>query len=377
MRTCNLRRFVYVFLLFLVLAPMLAYAQEDPLILEPFGVSGQYLNAQIDADSLTRTATRVYVLRRGDDSYYFVNAVINNVGWTLRIRAEEGAGRRPVIYLYGNPFPTHFVQMAGDLWLKNLIVCGFAENIEGEIANDPPRMIRAQTAGLNFTMDGCLITETRGEHLRFEQSMKTCRIINNVFANQGDLGGSNLGAGKPMDFRNAAIDSIIIQNNTFINFQDRIVRHRASIVPIKYFLYDHNTAVNSLGYHGTISLDNVGDEVIITNNLFYDTFVAGADTDGTRQSEFDESGEKDLRNNLGKMFWIFSEPNDTTNWTVAGNYYTVTPNVQNFYASVAAEGVLAEGAPLTHHIMTRLGADSVYCFHQRSTYHDEHSQRYG
>jgi hypothetical protein len=366
MRTGDLHKHVYVFLLFLVLAPMLVFSQEDPLVLEPFGVSGVYLNAQIDADSLTRTPNRVYVLRRGDASYYFLNTVITNTGYTLRIRAEEGSGRRPVIYLYGNPFPTHFVQMAGDLLIKDLIVCGFAENIEGEIANDPPRMIRAQTAGLSFTMDGCLLTETRGELLRFEQSMKTCRITNSVFANQGDLGGSNLGAGKPMDFRNAAVDSIIIENNTFVNFQDRLVRHRGSIVPINYFKFDHNTAVNSLGYHGTMSLDNVGKEVIITNNLFYDTFVAGADTDASRQAEFDESGEKDARNGLGKMFWIFSEPNDTTAWTVAGNYYVVSPAVQAFYESVAAEGVLGEGPPLTHHIMTRLGADSVNAFHKEA-----------
>jgi hypothetical protein len=351
-----------VLLLLVFLLPILSFAQSELVIPPSDGTT--FLNVQIEDDA-SRPADRVYVLQTGN---YFVHGIITNNEWTLRIKAEQGA--RPVIYMVADPgtgtFPARMFEMAGDLWLKDLIMVGFVEAVPGQIDNNPPRLIRSNTAGWNLTIDGCILTQSRGEHIRLQAASHVVKITDCIFANMGDLGSSNLGAGKPFDFRDTTCDTAIFVNNTFVNFQDRIIRHRVSTGPLNYFLFDHNTAINSMGYHGTLALGVVGDETIITNNLFIDTFIAGADTDRTRQSEFEETGEIDPRNGLGKMFWVLSVPNNTTNWTVKGNYYSVSPEVQAFYDAHAAEGVLGEGPPLTHHINSRLGPDSLMAFIKES-----------
>jgi hypothetical protein len=358
MMQIKLQNHVLLISLILFLLPFLGFTQSDLII--PPSTGETYLNVQIEEDA-GRPADRVYVLQTGN---YFVNDIITNNEWTLRIRAEVGA--RPVIYMVTNTetgtFPARMFEIAGDLWLKDLIIVGFIEAIEGEIANNPPRLIRGNVAGCALTIDGCMLTQSRGEHIRLQASTTTVKITNCIFANMGDLGSSNLGAGKPIDFRDTACDSAIFENNTFVNFHDRIIRHRVSVGSLKYLKFDHNTLINSMGYHGTLALGWVGDEAIITNNLFIDTFIAGADTDATRQAEFEETGELDPRNGLGKMFWIMSVPNDSTNWTVAGNYYSVSQDVEDFYDTVESEGVLREGPPLTHHINTHLGTDSSSAF---------------
>jgi len=345
----------------LLALPFVLQAQDELVIPPTDGTT--FLNQQISADA-SRPPGRVYVLKR--NGFYLFNGVLTNSGYVLRIRAEDGPGQKPVIYLIADPatgvFPSHFIEMGEDVYLKDIILVGFIESMEGQIANNPPRLIRSRAAGFDLILDGCIITQSRGEHIRLEQATRVVKITNCIFANMGDLGTSNLGAGKPIDFRNASCDSAIFINNTFVNFHDRVVRHRASVAAINYFIFDHNTVVNSLGYHGTLALGWLGKECRITNNLFVDHFIAGADTDRTRQSEFEEPGELDPRNGLGRLAWVLSVPNDTTRWVVKGNYYTVSPEVQAFYDRHAAEGVLGEGPALTHHICSRLGADSAKAF---------------
>lgn len=341
--------------------PAVLVAQDELVIPPTDGTT--FLNKQIESD-VSRPPGRVYVLKRG--GFYLFNGVLTNNGWVLRIKAEQGTGQKPVIYLLADPatgvFPTHFIEMGEDVYLKDIILVGFIETMEGQIANNPPRLIRSRAAGFDLILDGCIITQSRGEHIRLEQATRVVKITNCIFANMGDLGTSNLGAGKPIDFRNASCDSAVFVNNTFVNFHDRVVRHRASVAAINHFIFDHNTVVNSLGFHGTLALGWLGKECRITNNLFIDHFIAGADTDRTRQAEFEEPGELDPRNGLGRMAWVLSVPNDTTHWVVKGNYYAVSPEVQAFYERHAAEGVLGEGPALTHHICRRLGADSSTAF---------------
>ena len=71
------------------------------------------------------------------------------------------------------------------------------------------------------------------------------------------------------------------------------------------------------------------------------------------------------------MAWIFSTPNDSTHWTIAKNYYVISPAGQSFFDSasflpIVANPPLTAGSPLTYHINSRLGADSVNAFTQIS-----------
>ncbi len=356
----KLQNVLFVLSLLLCL-PVFGYAQSELVIPSSDGTT--FLNEQIVADA-SRPADRVYVLQR--NGTYYMNDDLRNDGYVLRIQGQAGEGRKPVIYLVTGAagFPPAAFVLADDLFLTDVVLVGFYEGLESEIANIPPRLIDTAVPGVDLVIDGCIITNERGEHIRIAQTAaaRIVKITNSIFSNMGDLGRSNLGAGRGIDLRNISLDSLILVNNTFVNFHDRIIRHYQSVAPIKYFKFDHNTIVNGLSYHATMSLGWLGDEAIITNNLLIDHHIAGADTDKVRQAEFGEPGELDPRNGLGKIVWILAVPNDTTQWTVAGNYYSVSPTVQAFYDQYAAAGVLGEGPALNHHVNAKLGADSANAF---------------
>lgn len=365
---CNKKlQHVWLALSLLLCLPAFAYAQSELVIPSSDGTT--FLNEQILADA-SRPADRVYVLKR--DGTYYMNDDLRNDGFVLRLQAEAGTGQKPVIYLVANAatgaFPPAAFVCAEDVFLKDIILVGFFEGVPSEIGNIPPRLIDTAVPGIDLVIDGCIVTNERGEHIRVAQTAaaRMVKITNSIFSNMGDLGRSNLGAGRALDLRNTSLDSLVMVNNTFVNFHDRIVRHYQSVASIRYFRFDHNTIVNGLSYHSMMSLGFTGDEAIITNNLLIDNHIAGADTDAVRQAEFGEPGELDPRNNLGRIVWILAVPNDTTQWTVSGNYYSVSPEVQAFYDENASAGVLGEGPALNWHVNRKLGADSANAFKKES-----------
>jgi hypothetical protein len=367
-------------LLFLVclvfLLPAVLFAQELRLV--PWtGQGSQYLNQQIAADTVAngKLPNRVYVLTRG--ALYLSNAVFTNTGkWALRLKANDSTTtKKPVIMLYPtgtgttpwNP-PGNLFQLGGSLSLKNLEITGYYElvdtnrwNMQGALINVP-----TSTSGVTITIDSCILSNANGNHIRTDGVASVVKITNSVFANMGYLGRSNLGAGKAVDLRNVSCDSLIMVNNTFVNWLDRIVRHypasgATSTGAIEYFVFDHNTLVNGTSYHGMLSLGSLGKRVYITNNLLFDPFIMGNDSDVSRQAEFIPSGELD-KYGRARMNWIFSYPNPNVAWKVSNNYYVISDSGQAFYNQFASVGVTGEGSPLTWHINSKLGADSVNAF---------------
>ncbi|MGE5847122.1 MAG: hypothetical protein ACM34O_10380, partial [Ignavibacteria bacterium] len=89
-------------IIFLLLPITASLSQEDVFTLVPFnGDSLTYTNWQIIADT---TATggllpnRVYELYR--DSIYSANRIFTVLaGETLRLRAKEGSGKKPILFL--------------------------------------------------------------------------------------------------------------------------------------------------------------------------------------------------------------------------------------------------------------------------------------
>ena len=195
----------------------------------------------------------------------------------------------------------------------------------------------------------------------------TIRITDCIFTNLGALSTSNLGAGKGIDLRAVSCDSLILVNNTWTNYIDRVVRHYNFSNPLEgtgnitYTLIDHNTMFDGMGFHGLLSMGNVGNTVIIKNNLFKDAFAMGEDsTDATRAAEWANTGET-YPNGNNRIIWIFSAPNDTTQWVVKNNYYAISDSGQAFFDDFSGYPIV-EGSPLSWHINSRLGADSVTAF---------------
>lgn len=372
-------RLLIAVLVVLSLLPVMMYGQNLVRV-PPFIVNSTFLNNFIVGDTLANGARRdssaTYVLQRG--GVYLSQIAITN-GYPLRFQTHDTTAgiSKPIIYLFPgaapalNP-PGTFITMRANVTMKNIILSGYFEpgnyvqadtsylnHLQGSLFN-------TAVAGLRLTLDSCIMTATNGNHVRTDQPPSTIRITNCRFTDMGFLGRSNLGAGKGIDVRAGSVDSLIIVNNTFVNWQDRIIRHFSSTANIQYLRFEHNTCVNGMSYHGMLSLGRTGRRAIINDNLFLDAFALGADSDAVRQVEFTDSGEKDAFG-FARMNWIFSVPNDTTAWTVKKNYYAISPAGKAFFDSasvwpIVANPPLAEGAILTYNINKRIGADSTTAF---------------
>ena len=347
--------------------------------------SGQTLNLVINGDT---TATgdrvrqdRIYELQR--NSLYLMNADVRNNGYHLRIYGAEGTtGSIPQVYTVLNPDTGERVGdpfgMEGNITFRNFAMAGvLPASAGGSLANISIRVIRVRAPGFDLVMDGFHAINFQASIVRAQSALRKFEMTNSLWANSGWLGdnGTNFGAGKGIDLRDGSIDELIMRNNTFVNFTDRIIRHRNSTGAIGSMVFDHNTIINTISYHGMLALGEVGESIQITNNLFLDGFAAGADSsDIVRQEEFNESGEVYASNGQPKMSWISSVPNQTTTWTVNNNVYAVSDAMEAFYQQFGDGGgddgnpdngtdgdndIIDEGDPLTDHIRSRVANASA------------------
>jgi hypothetical protein len=359
-------------ILFLLAIPL--YGQEVVVTLLPYdGTNATFVNAQIVADTVAAggmSSDRVYEFQR--DQYYYANAIFTVPnGKTLRLRAATGSGTKPIIYLWETGTgtsptrpPGYFVVLnGGNIEVKDICIAGYYEWEPDRLSGVQGALIRNTAAGSSIVLEGVIFSNTNGNHVRTEQNVAKVKITNSIFANMGALTTSNLGAGKGIDLRDVRVDSFIMVNNTFVNYQDRAIRHYTTDATkgvIDYALIDHNTFVNGMGYHGLFSLGNVGSEITINNNLFVDAFALGEDsTDATRAAEWANTGEK-YPNGNNRITWIFSTPNDLTQWNIENNYFTISDSGWAFLNDFG----FGPASPLSYHINSKLGADSVDAFTQ-------------
>ena len=359
----------------LILMTGFVFAQDVKTLVPYDGTAATFLNAQIIADTTENHGllpNRVYELQR--DQYYFINAEMRlaGPGETLRIRAQEGSGALPIIYLWEtgagtnpeNPPGNVIRTQGGDLMLTNIAITGFYEPEPTNLDKVQGNMFRNDVNGSSFFFDGCIFTNINGQILRTQNNTVTVSIKNCIFANLGALTTSNLGAGKGIDLREKECVEFILENNTFVNYLDRPVRHYnfgdplAGTGLIHKGRINHNTFINGMAYHGLLSLGNVGASMMITNNLFVDAFGLGEDsTDASRTAEWANTGET-YPNGNNRITWIFSAPNDITNWQVSNNYYVISDSGQAFLDDFN----FGPASPLSYHINSMIGADSVTAF---------------
>ncbi|MEJ2194591.1 MAG: T9SS type A sorting domain-containing protein [Ignavibacteriaceae bacterium] len=369
------KKHCFFVLVFLLLFSISAFSQ-DVLTLVPYdGTDATEMMNQIIADTTANNGippNRVYQLQEG--GLYICQQ-------TFYVEQEDvlrlvGAGTtKPIIYLFptgtgSNPQnpPGYFVRTrGGDLEMTNIALSGYFEPVDSNFYNMQGGMLRSDTEGSSFIIDNCIFSNTRGQVLRTNASPVKVQFTDCIMTNLGSLAGSNLGAGKGIDLRDGSCDTLILVNNTFTNYQDRVVRHYNFGNPtggtgdLDNLLIDHNTFYSGMGFHGTLSLGNLGSSATITNNLFVDGFASGEDsTDVTRTAEWANNGEF-YPNGLNRMSWIFGGPNDTTNWTASNNFYAISDQGQAFFDAHTAEPIV-EGSQFSWNINSRLGSDSVNAF---------------
>ncbi|MGA3288327.1 MAG: T9SS type A sorting domain-containing protein [Bacteroidota bacterium] len=362
---------IYSFIVFSVILflPIFLYSQNN-LVLPEYSVSGRYLNDQIAADTAadgTHDTTRVYVLNR--NGLYKVNGSINNNGWTLRIRASYDAGFLPYIILVPGSgqtlVPAQMILAGGKVYLTNLQVSGYNETVPSTISTMNVSIVTNNATNNDIVVDSCIFSNVVRGILWMNINARFVKVTHSIFANNGYLGNNDIGNGRAIDLRAGSCDTLFVQNNTFVNTQDRLIRHYVSTGPLKYFLFDHNTVVNNMSFHGFIGLGLMnaagGSQAIITNNLLLDPFALGNDTDAVRQVEFADNHELDTYGR-SRMVWFAAIPEPTTQWTIQKNYYGISAEQQAFYDANASAGVTGEGLALPWHINAKIGIDSQTAF---------------
>jgi len=375
----EIRHFFIVAALFLL--PNLNFGQSHELVVPDFITSSQFLETFILGDTTTfgtrKDYDRVYVLKRGGSYYVSVslsNQSVKTGAWPLRIKAESGTGARPVIYAYRNTNGAYNTQIFNNydvIDLQSVVLVGWSAGLEAFDRN-VTRLVNGAALGATIILDDCILTDASATLVQTSSAAKYVKATNTTFANSANLKQTNLGNGRAIDFRDVAVDSVYIENCSFLNFTDRVLRHYNALAPIKKFYLNHNTFVNILAEHGCLSLGRIQGDVKINNNLFVDNFIFGNDSSAyqgtdSRIAEFLYTGEVGP-NGKARMTMVGSVKNDTSfiKWEIRNNYYSISPAVQTFYDTHTPPG-LGDLIPLTWHINGKLGADSVNAFQKLAT----------
>ena len=249
-------------------------AQETrEVIINPDSVG--IINNAINGDTTDgggRIPNTVYILKR--NGIYKTTGEIQNPGFHLRIRAEEGSGSMPIIQPTapsGGESQEPF-SILGDFTLEGVYV-----TTVDDFGRYLQRMIRVREDSVSIRLNNCWFDGTGQSIVRLDNIGSKVYMTNCIVSNVGRTNIPN--NGRVIDSR-VSTDSVLLVDNTFYNVTSRIYRLSDGRYT-RYTLFDHNTIVNTA--QRSIGVDN-SIEVQITNNIFYNNGFLGT----TRVSEIIE-----------------------------------------------------------------------------------------
>ena len=240
------------------------FSQSDTLDV-PASTTVGYLNNVIIGDTTATGARvnlkRVYRLQRA--SIYWISTEITTRGWDLNIVGAEDNPAKPSyppIIAFGimqdGRNAARIASVDGNLTLKNLYISGINQNNV------------QQNNGFEIYKDDAVVKIDKCNfewfrlHCYWVHSKNTSVYITNSFFrnNSNNTGPFNGRLGK---FDDLATNEVVMQNNTFVNFQSFMFSIRFNTC--KFFKFDHNTIVNQVKwpFHSEYHTN-----AEITNNIF-------------------------------------------------------------------------------------------------------------
>mgnify|MGYP001495064561 CR=1 FL=1 len=305
-----------------------------------------YVNEIIKGDTAANGTQKntVYVFKRGQTYYY--RGDIQNTGYPITLKAEDGSGPLPMIVNWpdagGNL--NRFITSKDDVYLYNLMIDGMGPNLT---TGDPDpyylmngQLLNANTAGKVLVADGCILLSAGQVIIRSNSGASKVQITNSIIGNSGQLSGDNIGNGRIIDLRAGVTDTVIFRNCTMINTYDRIMRHYGAAANtttafVKYAEFDHNTIVHNLGAYGFMFLGDIQSSVKITNNLFYNPITLGYEplADQQRLAEVAQIGEKDA-NGIPLFPMIIDQANTSSSPTfnISNNVIAYDDVVKKYFS---------------------------------------------
>jgi hypothetical protein len=252
----------------------------------------------------------------------------------LRLKAEEGDGKLPVIQTYcqdDNTIQRDVISsLAGDVEFENITFIGEpAGNVEGTDPSYPRTFLSGSSRITSITVKGCVFLGTYQSITRPGAAQRV-EFRDCLFANLGRVKDGLIGNGRIVDTRGNQIDTVILEHNTAVNTVNKLIRHTGD-KSLGLVSVNHNTFVNHIGSPFEIQ---VFKDLNITNNLFIDPLVLGSDpSDTTLVNEYDdfigvtwvESMPLDL---------MVSEENPAPTVNIHSNIYSHSTAVKDLHQSL-------------------------------------------
>jgi len=238
------------------------------------------LRNTIAVDTL-RPDDRIYKLERG--GLYYLREEIQNNGFHLRLIGDPNPPSE------GEDFGFAVIQLAseengeqngriltagGDVTFKNVWFSG--QDDQGRRSAYLP--IRINAPGARIVIDNSIFERTNFAMFGFDSGNNKVYITNSIFRNHTNS--SQQWEGRGIRFE-AGADTLVMENNTFLNFGHTIIQSEAT--PLSYFRFVHNTVVN---VGRTLNTGSQWIEAYIANNLNMNYYWHG-------EGSADYSGDRD------------------------------------------------------------------------------------
>jgi hypothetical protein len=267
-----MQKHVTGFVLAVMLVSMLigqGFARE--VIVEPFINDNLALTIAADADNRASALPEVttYVLKR--NGIYPMVSRIDNEGYFLHIKGEEGDGALPKLVPSPKPDGTYnrFFHFYDDAMFENVDI-EMAQPTGGFVV----RGFRMYGVGMTLTAKGCYFQHDRGSAISIWAD--SCTVyVEDCIVNSSGHNKSIQGNGRLIDIRPTIYQKkIVVKNTTCFDITDRIWRNMGTEVDSVEI--DHCTFLNVQGYHGGIQLGKTH-QASITNNILYNIVIMGSD----------------------------------------------------------------------------------------------------
>ena len=217
------------------------------------------MNAAIQGDT-TATGDRVdpntvYVLQRGQ--LYLLNGTVDNPGYHLHIKAEEGDGHPPIVQpgvdITGSA--SRAFEPRGDMTVE-----GFYIHHIDDAGSLQKNMFRIKSDGVRIVADRMFLDYDQQSFFRIDSDSVSIFLTDSHLRNSVLL--SNPNNGRIIDTRGNTPDTLYVENNTMYNMGADVIRDDTGILP--YLFFNHNTVVNA----GDRFEVERAIKAIVTNNVF-------------------------------------------------------------------------------------------------------------
>ncbi len=203
---------------------------------------------------------------------------------SLTIKAANGEGARPIVGQApreDGSWADPDIRVEADLKVQGIHFNGARGETRTAACG---RAIRLYAPNVRLVVDNCVFERYWLRTIGFNDQ-DGCRFYHTNNIHLWDGRDDRIDNGRILDCRSAGVDTIVMEDNTFLNCNDRFIRHMGSALePIKYCKINHNTFYGNIGYRPPFQFRSI-EKLIFTNNIVANAGLLGTDIYSNRLDE--------------------------------------------------------------------------------------------